>query len=196
MRTKPTSISKLEGLQKIDFYALPHPNWRFLEAANELPSAEWTNAAHGWTVRSCPARDYSFALPAEHMLKYDQIRAVVTDFKRRLPQDVHFVVYPSWRFLYAGGCHITPTRLTIEVVEGDIAPLLRGTRSPDLIIQYDRSSLQRVSAVEGRADLIEADVEKAIVRSCRWINPSNLVVLEWSRTDAFGLLFHDWFEYV
>lgn len=105
-----------------------------------------------------------------------------------------YVVYPSWKFLVSGGCRVEVDRLTIEAIRGELKPLLRGTRNPDVAFSYAGPFYEHhVETVGDASALPEADLN-SIKSFCKRLSPHEFISLEWSITDARRLLFHDWYE--
>ena len=186
----PSNLSKFAGLQLIDRYSLPHPDWRFGTSPEDIPEDPWTTAAHGWTVRCAPKSRYAFALPASHRLPYRQVR-VVLESLRQLTSEHVFVVYPSWEFDISGGLLIDRPMIYVEVVRGDIADLLRGRRSPDAVLSFDSSAGYASECLRGDAEILHEADQVVLVRALRALREEDKVVFEWTKTTDGQILFHD-----
>lgn len=189
------SISKLDGLFKIDSHGLPRPDWLFVTCDDELPSKPWAVAPHGWTVRSCPSGEYTFALPAKHMLRFTEVRDRIRTFMTQHPRIDMYVVYPSWQFVYAGTCKIDSIFCCIEAVQGDIAKLLRGTATPDAIARFDIGHPYAADFRGAIPHLVKPIDAVTLMKACRAVNEPGIVILEWTKTTDRGLLFHDWVQF-
>lgn len=191
-------ISKYEGLRKIEAYGIPHPDWIFVRKAEEIPPKAWAKAPHGWTIRCCPQGVYHFGLPSKHMIEFSSIRTELQsliDIKTKL-NNLFFVIYPSWEFDRSGCCIVSIDRLVIEAVIGDIAPLLRGKKNPDLVYIYEGPYYIRLFSIQGDKKILSAYDLKIIRKSCMKIISEKEVVLEWTKTNENKILFHDWLEII
>jgi hypothetical protein len=131
-----------------------------------------------------------------HYLEYSEVRHTLADFRRRLSPNHKFVVYPSWYFEYAGCCHLTPTERIVELVRGDIAPLLAGTKNPEATYSVSPPDPGKLTLVRGDERIASAQDLRIIASSMERIAVSKLVVLEWSKTSRGALYFHDWLEQI
>ncbi|MCH8823494.1 MAG: hypothetical protein IH984_08315 [Planctomycetes bacterium] len=88
---------------------------------------------------------------------------------------------------------ITPSHLVVEVIHGDISPLLRGSATPDESFVYKLPVLLG-DASKQRSMILQQEEHALLLRICQRINVRRIVVLEWSRTTEQQMLFHDWLE--
>lgn len=172
---------------------MPHPDWRFIPSARDLPTRPWTDAAHGWTVRCCPVDRYEFGLPSRHYLPFAQVGAVVTELGGSEDRLV-FVVYPSWRFDVSGCCLLDGSRLRVEVIQGNIAPLLRGEKNPDGVWASDGPAYLCLHRERGAGDLVSGADRRVLLECARIVEVRTFTVIEWTRTAENELLFHDLLE--
>jgi hypothetical protein len=190
------SLSKYDGLLKIEMMGLSHPQWVFVSSSSEVPAKPWADAPIGWTARCCSTHSYEFGLPSKHMLPFTELKSIVVEFAERLEIDVRFVIYPSWEFDVSGCCLMTNDRITVEAVKGDIAPLLRGQANPDVVLESPSPFFQKFNLVSGRSDLLGVQDQGILIASCRKLEVASTLVLEWSKTLPGAILFHDWLEFV
>ena len=186
----PSMMSKYAGLKMIEEYGLPHPNWRFFTSPSELQKQPWTEAPHGWTIRCAPTLQYSFALPSRHCLPFDQ----VGDTRKKMVDNTKvdmFVVYPSWKFDISGGLLLDGPLAHLEVVRGDIAGLLRGSRSPDASFSYSIGLLGGWICVQGHEDILSQSDRALFINAVRILSSEDRLLLEWTKTSEGGILFHD-----
>lgn len=186
-------ISKYEGLQRIEIVGLPHPKWIFATNETGIPRKPWTDAPHGWTIRCAPKTMYEFGMPARHRLKFNSLRRTLKSFLKKL-YDHSFVIYPSWQYDRSGSCHVEIDKAFIEVVIGDIGPLLAGKKSPDAVFAYDGPLFIHASLITGNSGILPKSDRALLAKSCRKVSCQNTVVLEWVKTSERRILFYDWFE--
>ncbi len=186
-------LSKLAGLRKLSESGLPFPNWRFTRNGTDLPEEPWADAPDGWSVRSCSESVSPFAQPSGHYLTYSAARTFISEHSRHVLEPV-FVIYPSWRFIASGGCLVENERLTIEIMAGPPADLLRGRRSPDATATFDGWHYERMSLSPGLEEIIDRGTILQIRAQCLRIVVHRFVALEWSLTSRRKLYFHDWAE--
>lgn len=188
------SLSKYQGLLKIEKCGLNHPRWVFVMTADQIPTQPWAEAPVGWTVRCCPEEYYEFGLPSKHMLQFTELQTVVREFADRLAANVRFVIYPSWEFDVSGCCLMEHDRLTVEAVKGDIAPLLRGQVNPDVVLSAAGPFFIGFDLIRGRSELLSLQDQRVLLVSCRKLKVAATLVLEWTKTISGDILFHDWLE--
>ena len=188
------SISKYEGLRKIEEYELPHPLWRFVANHNDIPPVAWTEAPHGWTIRCCPREKYEFGLPSKHRLNYEQLPNTLRELHKKSHVS-QFVIYPSWEFDFSGCFLITSDSTLIEVVNGDIEALLKGKRTPDAIYFCEGPAYYQLTLREGKEGILSNPQIMLFLKVCRRISTQGLIVIEWTKTTEGKVLFHDLVEY-
>jgi hypothetical protein len=189
-----TRLSKYEGLKTIEIYNLPHPNWIFVNNSNDIPRTPWVDAPYGWTIRTCPNYCYKFSLPAKHRIEYSGLPEILNDFKNKIVSPI-FVVYPSWDFEISGCTQLTNNQLLIEIMKGDIAPLLRGDACPEYIFRCEGPFFNNLETIKGNINILTNYEVKIFLNLPKKININNFVVLEWTRTSEKKLLFHDFFGF-
>jgi hypothetical protein len=194
-KLKRAYISKYQGLLRLELFGLSHPRWVFVKSSDQIPSHPWAEAPVGWTVRTCPEESYEFGLPAKHMLQFDNIGAVVDGFAAKMEIETQFVIYPSWEFDVSGCCLLENNKLTVEAVKGDIAPLLRGKSDPEVVFEAKGPRYRRLECVSGRCELLSLQDQQFLIFSCRKIEGASTLILEWTKTQAGEILFHDWLEF-
>ncbi len=192
----PEFISKYKGLNNIHTYGLPHPDWIFIQNINELPSEPWAPAKYGWTIRICPIDSYKFGLKSKHHIPFNKIPFEVNLFEIGNLTGFFFVIYPSWRFSISGGCHVSPFRLIIEVVIGNIAPLLKGEVNPDAVMTFEGPYYSKLLKKNDPQNIFSKDDQFIILNSIRKIPAPKDVTLEWSKTTDRKILFHDWVQLI
>jgi len=191
MSVQYAARSKLAALRLIDVLALPHPNWLFTRAVGEVPERPWAQAYAGWTVRCAPSDRYAFCLPSRHQLDYADVSAVVSHLLANAGVDC-CVVYPSWRSRYSGNCLIGPEGTVVEAVAGEIAPLLRGRVTPDIVVTYASPDCLRSSVERGDVEDMGRPLLARLAAVSRELTPvRGSLTLEWVSTHAGGLLFYD-----
>ncbi len=189
----PGALPKLRGLELIGVYGLPKPNWRFVRSGQSIGSEPWATALDGWTIRCSPSMFYATGLPSRHRLRFAEIDLELEGVARTSPNVDVFVVYPSWEFEKAGCVLVQASRMVVEAVIGDIAPLLAGTRSADMSIVTERvGRMWRVVERQG-TPVLSDDELRNIIQPVRQIERRH-VVLEWTITRRGALVFHDWLE--
>jgi hypothetical protein len=189
------SLSKYHGLLKIEIHNLNHPKWLFVSTPNQIPNEPWAEAPYGWTVRCCPEQFYEFGLPSKHMQQFTNLSSVVSELQDQLEIQVRFVIYPSWNFDVSGCCLIEYGRLTIEAVKGDIAPLLKGKVTPDVVLESEGPFFQKLRVIQGGQKLLSLQDQQFLIFSCRKIETDYTTVIEWTKTIDGQILFHDWIEF-
>jgi hypothetical protein len=186
--------SKYDGLRKIEAYCLPHPEWLFIKSPQDIPKKPWVEAPHGWTIRCCPLERYEFGLPSEHRLKYEELPKVLHMISQKVNVS-DFVVYPSWEFDISGCLLIGPDEIVVEVVVGDIAPLLKGQKTPDAIYSYKGSGDLSLMLIAGEKELLSASDKIILIDAVRQTPFTKYTtVLEWTKTTMGRILFHDLIE--
>jgi len=193
-KLKRATLSKYHGLLKIETCGLNHPRWVFVTTSSQIPTQPWADATVGWTVRCCPENFYEFGLPSKHMLRFTELRSVVRGFAKRLETNVRFAIYPSWKSDVSGCCLMEHDRLMVEAVKGDIAPLLRGQVNPDVVLESVGHLFQRFNCVRGHSELLNLQDQRVLLVSCRKLEVTSTLVLEWTKTLFGKILFHDWLE--
>lgn len=188
------SISKYEGLRRIEKYGLPHPSWRFVSNYNDIPTVAWTDAPHGWTIRCCPREGYEFGLPSKHKLNYEQLPKALRELHKKAHVS-QFVIYPSWEFDFSGCFLITSDNAFIEVVTGDIAALLKGQRVPDAIYFCEGPAYSQLALSVGKEEIVPHTEKLLFLKICRRISTQGTLVLEWTKTTEGKVLFHDFVEF-
>jgi hypothetical protein len=186
-------VSRYHGLCKIETSELPHPRWLFVGNVHDIPGVPWTAAPFGWTVRCAPTHKYVFGLPSEHRLQYSEIYGIIRSWVQKQYSDL-FVVYPSWKFMSAGCVLVTPSNCVIEAVRGELAPLLRGTKSPDASYSCEGAMLLHVSVLFGDPTVLSSADLLVLRQAALRLVTTERVVLEWSKTSEGNILFHDWYE--
>jgi hypothetical protein len=187
--------SKYEGLRRIEVYGLPHPSWRFVRSHEDIPRVPWINAPHGWTIRCCPQDRYEFGLPSKHRLDYEQLPSTLQILQKETGIS-HFVVYPSWEFEFSGSFLLTPECAYIEVVVGDIEPLLKGQQIPDVTYYGQGPYYTHLTLIAGKQEILCSSEKVLFLRVCRRIMIQRFTVLEWTKTTEGEVLFHDFLEFV
>lgn len=190
----PSQISKYAGLQLIERYGLPHPDWLFVSSPQQVRRRAWACAPHGWTVRCTPTLMYSFALPASHCLPFPSIGSVIQRLSKNHKIDM-FVIYPSWKFDISGGLLLDGPSSRLEVVKGDIAMLLRGKRSPDASFSHTAPALSGWLCVQGKESVLGAEDRAVLLRATKVLAAEDHLLFEWTKTTEGRLVFHDCLKY-
>lgn len=191
------NVSKYDGLLKIGIFGLPCPDWRFVSSAQQIPDRPWCSAPHGWTVRCAPHGHYSFGLPSKHRIPFDEIGSTLVKMSSmlcRISKDASFVIYPSWQAVFAGCCLVTTVEATIECVVGDIAGLLRSAKSVDCSYSLSGPYFTRIQPSAGAGYLLSDSEIRLFSSICRLVATEGQIVLEWTKTSDWGIVFHDWQE--
>ena len=186
-------LPKFDALVRLHRTGLPHPDWRFSDQKTDLPPQPWSTADVGWSLRQCPLSYYAFGLPSRHYITYAEALLM----NRIWIRETHMatVSYPSWRFICSGCCLLTPALLTVEAVSGSPAGLLAGTKTPELVAQFDRFSHQRY-LMQGSPAVIPDGLLERIVSYSGAIDVNTEVTVEWSITHNGRLVFHDWVQVI
>jgi hypothetical protein len=174
---KESVLSKYGGLKRIDNLSLPHPDWLFIKQSSEIPSKPWADATHGWTIRCAPKRNYSFGLPARHRLRFSLLCEAVSSFSSQVA-DRSFVIYPSWEYNVSGSCQVSIENFIFEIVIGDIAPVLRGKKSPDAVCIFDGPYYSYPIFVKGEKDILSRPDLELLLKSCKKVVSERLIILE------------------
>ena len=187
-------ISKYEGLLKIDLYNIPHPDWIFISSEKDIPINPKIDAPFGWTIRSCPKRNYAFKLPCKNKIDYKQVVYFWKKFNDETGND-QYIIYPSWEFKFSGGMILTFNELVVEVINGNIASLLEGIKTPDSVYYSTGPYFNTLIHKRGDEDLISLYFKKIFLRTGNKIFVNNYTVLEWSITSQGNIYFHDLVEF-
>ena len=191
---EPRVVSKLGGLTRIERLGLPHPDWRFVTTPRELPEQVWTDAPYGWTVRCAPSDRYAFWMPSSHHLRFTDIPDALQRFCQTAASD-YFVVYPSWDSLLSGSCQVTAGGGSIELVRGEIAALLKGSCSPEVIVDLEPPLYIRRFVRRGDAETLPCGLIGRLGSAMRLASlEARFVTIEWVWARPGILCFYDWYQ--
>lgn len=185
-------ISKYDGLKAIESLDFPRPNWKFIKVSDDFPNQPWAVSSYGWTIRSLSTNSYVYAIPSKHNVMYEAVKSCI-DEMYRVSGYIDYVVYPSWRFNTSGCLMIDNPIAVLEVVFGDISPLLRGSKNPDISV-FDNSIRFISKLAECRENCrMDRIIIHHISSAFRVLNEFgiNRVNLEWTLTFDREFFFHD-----
>jgi len=188
-----SSISKYDGLKQIERYGLPHPKWIFTRDVQSIPKSPWTQAPNGWTIRCCPKGEYKFGLPSKHRLNYKDLPAQLKALSVVLVEPM-FVVYPSWEFVVSGCLLVESGRAFMEVVKGDIAPLLEGRKTPEAVYSCSTPGMSSLTLISGEEGLLSTSDRKTLLNAIRVLSSGSRIVVEWTKTKDSEIFFHDFVQ--
>lgn len=187
-------LSKLDGLKRIESLGLPHPDWRFVSHPGEVPREPWSDASVGWTIRCAPGDRYEFWMPSIHHVDFADVRSAMTALEDACRTDA-FVVYPSWEPIYSGSCYYTRDGGGVELVNGEIGPLLNGRVLPDIIVDLEPPLFIRRTVKRGDTSGLPKELIGRLGSSMRTAaNFASSATMEWVWADRGGLMFYDWHQ--
>jgi hypothetical protein len=134
-------------------------------------------------------------LPSRHHLPFSGVKSTIHKLEGSVTDGTIYVVYPSWDFDVSGGCRLTKDQLVIEVVRGDIGPLLRGEKTPEAVYSFEAAGYRSRGAVIGNGALLSNENLSHLLKACRSLSFNQMLVLEWSLTVQRDMVFHDWIEW-
>ncbi len=193
---KRTIKSKLFGIRFIDYWHLPHPDWRIFDNSNIEITEPWTDAFCGWTVRTAFNRNYATPgeennLPFLNKLNWNDIPNVIREISKRFTEPFVFIIYPSWEFKVSGTVLHIDNHITIEAVRGSIGKLTSGNAIPEGIITFfDFAPYLKTSSFGDLTIVRKGD--RNIFRGYFEIFCLYKSILEWTRTKNNELFFHQW----
>lgn len=188
--------SKLNGLLKLEFFQLPHPNWKIVIDQSELPDSPWCSAKHGWTVRTAYNRMISslseeLHLPYANKLSYAEARKATEKFLSLLNNSAVAVIYPSWEFQFSGTIDFSDNGCLLESVYGSIGKLTSGKTNPAIVASITPGPPFIINFTCGDNILLTNLRKTGIFRYLRTLS-YYFGTLEWTFTENNQLYFHQW----
>jgi len=114
-----------QGLQLLEQYRLPHPEWEFVMTSADLKHFYHIRDYVGWTIRTVEIRQGKWRNLYLNWIPKREVPDRLDELQHTQQGKALFVVYPSWKWRKGGTLLLEKNREIIEVVRGGVEKLMR-----------------------------------------------------------------------
>lgn len=130
-------MNKLEGLYELQKLNIPSINWKVFTDSTKL------DERHLWTIRTAVYRGNDLNLPKLFGADAQTAEKFARRMNREMGNNGIVIYYPYLIAEKSGNLQISGNSIIIEVIKGDLEPLLRGN-SVDATYIYSKTGLEIV----------------------------------------------------
>lgn len=141
---------RLWGLQLLDMVGAPTPRWQLVTNERDIRQLRFWRTQYGWTVRTCRTDGIrEMGLFYANYVRAAEMRRLLAKQIQQHGRERMFLVYPSWKFVFACNVVCVGCDVFIEGLYSSQKALAMGTEVPDFSLRLPFGYRSRLQVLHG-----------------------------------------------